>query len=631
MRGSTKGRGRARPSKPGPASALDAMPVAGTPWVAIALVAGLAAAVFARTLVAGFVWDDHIIVEANRAIVNLAQLPAAFGAHAFAGAGDVMAGEHAVEYYRPIWIVALGLQHAASGLRPLGYHLTGILLHVLASVAVLLLGRATLRDPTATLFAGLLFAVHPVHVEAVAWVSASNELLAGLFGILFMLAYVRLRRSGGGVTAAGCVLALLCALFSKETAVALPLLALLWELRPGGEALVRRLRWPIGLGLVALGFVVLRSQMVQPHPETHPLAWRVLTAPRLLAEYLGLLVFPFRLRVFHLIPFVKHAMDVALVVPVLVIAAWLALALWARNRSPMLFVGLVWVPMALLPVCGILVAPQPALLAERYLYLPSVGAVLAAGAIYSVLVNSAAARRRFALAAVALIVLASFTFVSVRQSRVWRDDLSLMSRMILDAPASAMGHANLGAALERLGRLEDASREYRAAIVLEPGDHMMHRNLAIALAKRDLDAEAEKELRIALSLKPDYVQARGDLGWLFARQARWEEAQREYAAALEQRPGDVANRSGLAEAHYDLGVALSRQNRTEEAAKEFEAAIALQPRWAKARFNLGVMRVRQGRGAQAVAEFDRAIEFAPPDTALAGRAVAARRIAAASK
>lgn len=654
-------------------------------WVSALLVAVVAFVGLSRTLRAGFVWDDHVVIEASEPLSSISQAIGLLFSQAFSGARDALAGERTVEYYRPLWILMLGIQRVLFDLRPFGYHLTSLVLHAAASVAVFALARELLEEEWPALFAALLFALHPVHVEAVAWVSSSNELLAGLFGVLFFLAYVRLRRSGGISSAVLTCVTLILALLSKETAIVLPLLALLWEALPAPGRVLARLRWPFALALISVAYFLLRSQIVQPHPELHPLAWRILTAPRILMEYVALLLVPFGLRVFHSLDFVKHPFDSAFLFPVLALSGWFAIAIGVRRRIPILFLGMMWVMIALLPVAGIAVVLQPAMLAERYLYLPSVGVALAAGAGLVLAVRALSMSQRRVLMAGLVLVLALAMFASGERSLIWHDDVVLMSRMISDAPGAVTGYMNLGAALERLGRNDEASRAYRRAVLLSPADHMIHRNLGLTLGKLGATEEAEREFRTALSLKPDYADARGDLGWLFEREGRWEEAREAYAVATNAQPRDMADRLGLgrvlvklgrtaeatqillavlkedpsnvavhralsstyaqsgrledsareaeavrvlapgrAESHYDLGVALSKLGRVDSAALEFEAAVAIGPQWAEAHFNLGAMRSRQGRTAEALAEFEQAIRLAPPDTALATRAVDAK-------
>src|SRR5258706_791519 len=207
-------------------------------WLGACIVGWVAFAIYLPTLRAGFVWDDHFIVTANREIRSLTDLPALLGSHAFSGADAALGSERVVEYYRPVWTASLAVDHALWGLRPFGYHLTNLLLHAAASIAVFLLVSALLGGFLAPFVAGLLFALHPAHVEAVAWVSSRNELVAGLFVALALLAYVRLRRAGGAggsrASSAGAgarpmratILSLPSApppLLSKETAGARPL------------------------------------------------------------------------------------------------------------------------------------------------------------------------------------------------------------------------------------------------------------------------------------------------------------------------------------------------------------------------------------------------------------------------
>ena len=655
-------------------------------WVSALLVAVIAFVGLSRTLRAGFVWDDHVIIEASEPFSSISQVIRLFFSNAFSGARDALAGEQTIEYYRPLWILMLGVQRALFDLRPFGYHLTSLILHVAASVAVLALARELLEEEWPALFAALLFALHPIHVEAVAWVSSSNELLAGLFGVLFFLAYVRHRRHGGMLSAVLACVTLILALLSKETAIILPLLALLWETLAAPGRVLGRMRWPFALALVSVAYFLLRSHIVQPHPTLHPLAWRIFTAPKVLMEYARMLLVPHGLRVFYSLDFVKRPFDSAFLVPFVALSSWFAAAIAVRRRVPILFLGMMWVMAASLPVAGIAVVLQPAMLADRYLYLPSVGVALAAGAVLVLAERALLTNQRKMLMAGLMIVLALAMFATGERSLVWHDDVVLMSRMTSDAPSAVTGYMNLGAALERLGRNDEASRAYRQAVRLSPADHMIHRNLGLTLGKLGVNEEAEREFRTALSLKPDYADARGDLGWLFEREGRWEEAREAYAATASARPRDMADRVGLgrvlvklgrtgeateillavlnedpsnatahralsyayalsgrledsareaetvrvlapgrADSHYDLGVALSRLGSVDAAAREFESALAIGPQWAEAHFNLGAMRSRQGRPADALAEFEKALRLAPPDTALAARAVDATR------
>jgi protein O-mannosyl-transferase len=631
----------------------------------------VAVLVFTPALNGRFVWDDHALLQSNEQIRHPGNLPAAFGIHAFAGVDA--RGDRFVEYYRPIWIAALTLGGSAWGANPLGFHLLSIALHVIVTWLVHLALLELAVDPTAALIGALVFAVHPVHAEAVAWASASNEPLVAAWSLLALILF--LRSNGRFSRTALGVYAL--ALLTKESAVALPLLlALCAAGRSGAGAIARRVAPFVAL---AIGYLLVRRLVVHPHPDSREFFTRFLTAPRVLAEYLRLLFLPWRMRVFHDVPIVDRPLGAAFLVPMAALVAWsLAAARWRRG-APIACTGMLWPLLALLPLCGIAGFPQPAILAERYLYLPSVGvALFVAGAVQSLRARSTTTG--VAAGAAALLASMFLAIGTFAQTRVWHDDVSLMTRMVADAPGVVTGHANLGVALERAGRLADAEVQDSIAVVLAPGDVLWRHNLAIVLAKRGRLAEARREFDMAQRLRPDAAGAQEDAIWLSSlRSGR--QSMEEYRLTLRREPGNVAaliglgrallaegqvgaaadtlrvalrlqpesseahrqlsavfDRQGLgegalredslataydsgsADAHYDYGVELSARGRVDEALAQFRAAARLRPEWAKAHFNVGAILANTGDRRGALAELRRALELAPPDSALEAHA-----------
>src|SRR5258706_260366 len=416
-------------------------------WLGACIVGWVAFAIYLPTLRAGFVWDDHFIVTANREIRSLTDLPALLGSHAFSGADAALGSERVVEYYRPVWTASLAVDHALWGLRPFGYHLTNLLLR-----------RGTL-----------------------------------------------------------------------------------WP----------RARWPLALAALTGGFLILRAVLVHGHPDPHPLAVRMLTAPRLLVESQRIAALPVRLRVFHDIALVTSATP-RFWIHLLLLALWVGIALVLRSRASGVFLGMAWALIALLPVSGLVVMLQPALLAERYLYLPTIGIALAVGALIA-LAERRWRSQRPVLVGIAAVLLVLFGIACMRQGRVWQSDLTLMSAMVEDAPGAVTGHANLGVVLEHEGRLAEARSEYERAVELAPSDHLQHSNLAGVLGKLGHPADAEREFRAALGLKPDDADALYGLGWLDSRAERWEDARKELAASIRVRPGSAASHSALGNVLLNLG------------------------------------------------------------------------------
>jgi protein O-mannosyl-transferase len=597
-------------------------------------------AVFAPTLGHQFVWDDRATVLYNREIRSLANAPAFFSGHAFSGAADELRDIPVIEYYRPVWVLSLAVNHAVWGDRPFGYHLSNVLLHALASGLTAWLGFELVGSALAAALAGILFAVHPVHAEAVAWVSARNELLLCVFLVLAFIAYLRLRRGAGMAAGVACFGFFALALLSKESAVLFPALVLLYEWTPRRGGSERRpgaakgargrsggaTRAPgapaspwssyapaLALAALAAAFLVLRARIVSPLPVHDPLAVRLATAPGLVLANLRLLFVPIGLRVLH--DFAPVTTPAAALLPAAILLGLLALLPLAFRRDPQLGFGLCWILIALLPVSGLPALLQPTPLAERYLYLPSVGWAIAAGSLI------ARARKPALARAAALLLTATFAALALMQSRPWRDELSLATRMCRDAPRSALAHSSLGLATYRLARWPDAAREFATAARLAPADPWSFYYLGASLRRSGSVEPAEQALRAALGRGMRYAPARLELGETLEQAGRLEEAERECRAAL-------ALDSSLVEAHAALGRVLYAERRFDGAERAYRAALALRPEDARTRTNLGGLYMAQGRWDEAIAELERA-RAADPGLAEAhfnlGSALFARR------
>ena len=457
------------------------------PWVApLAALAGALA--YGATLGYGFVWDDAATVVLNTHITSLARLPALFTEHAFAGAGDALAG--VTRYYRPLWTSSLAIDHALWGARAAGYHLTNVLLHAAtcAALARALLARTGVA--IAAMAGAVLFALHPVHVEAAAWVSGRNELLLALGVVLADLAWQHVRRGGGARAVAATAGATLAALLSKETAVVVPLLLACDEWRRRAP---RWGAWAIVTAVTA-AFVVLRLAWMPAPEDPLPLATRVLSAPWLVVQYLRLLFVPMPLHVYHWVTPVESPLSPAFWGPLAALAVYGWLVVWTARRDRTLAFGLAWIVVALLPVSGILGWPRPSPLAERYLLLPSVGWAIVVAALAA---RAAASPRRIVrdgVLALGVGLAVAFAAGTALQLPVWRDDLVLLQRITRDAPAWTNGRAALARVYAKAGRWDDAVAEFRVAADLERGNPSRAVELARALERAGRPDEAAQVL-----------------------------------------------------------------------------------------------------------------------------------------
>lgn len=378
--------------------------------------------------------------------------------------------------YRPLTIATFAIDRLLG--QAWWFHLGNLLWHAGATVAVTVLARRW-AGTTAALVAGLLFAVHPVHVEAVAYVVGRAELLAALFALLAVYAAVE-RNS-----VAWSAVALAAGLLSKENAAVAPALVVwCWVVGVGRPPRRRMLTYAAGWAAIAVAYGTLRFFVLRPYERFLDVAPVFvgasftdvrLTAVAALADVTRLLVFPLHLRADYSPDertLVTTALDPRFIAGLLCLVMWavlLALA-WRRGRR-VEAVGLGWLALAFLPVAN-LAFPIGVLIAERTLYLPSVGLLLAAGS----LLKDLPARRLWPLLAV--VVLAGGLRSAMRVP-VWRDDRSLAMSMLEDSPRSSVGSWGVGAILQRSGNAERALAAFLVALRIE------RRNAQIYMAAAD--------------------------------------------------------------------------------------------------------------------------------------------------
>ncbi|HEX2218247.1 MAG TPA: hypothetical protein VHG35_05545, partial [Gemmatimonadales bacterium] len=406
-----------------------------------ALVALVAAVVFAHTLSFEFVYDDVWAIVHNSRV------------HSLAHWRDILTSPYwKNELYRPVTSMTFAADWTAWGGSPAGFHLANVLLHVLASLLVYALAAALLPRAGA-LAAALLFAVHPVHVEAVANVVGRAEVLATVFTLLAVLLYRRHGdlASGGAPNpwpAVGTLASVLLALASKESAFATPglLLVMDWyHARTTGEPFFDRFRrqrtlW-VAVVLLAVLWLGLRARILGELAGDHPapglegthVGDRLLIMLPVVAEYVRLLLVPLRLSADYSPDFlpISRSFTPRTLLGLALLTGCVGLALGARKRAPVVTAGLAWTGMSLFIVSNVAV-PTGILLAERTQYLASVGVCLALGWAWFEI-----GRRRPLIAAALLVVLVGVGAVrSWTRAWAWRDGDTFFSQLVLDAPGS---------------------------------------------------------------------------------------------------------------------------------------------------------------------------------------------------
>ena len=515
-------------------------------------------------------------------------------------------------HYHPLTWLTLGLDYVFWGMNPSGYHLTNAVLHAGTSwlvylvIVQLLQSARREEEPTpALLFSAalgaLLFAIHPLRVESVAWASERRDVLSGLFYVGSVLLYLRGRLwTSVGVFAA--------ALLSKVMVAGLPIILLVLDVYPLRRKLCLSLLWSkipyFGLAMAA-GLFALAQQRTGVTGTFEDIGVEPLLRLTLslygLAFYLWKTVFPFSLAPQYVYSNSPHAFDAPLIVGSVVVVAVSIAALLLRKQWPALAAAWVCHVITLLPVLSILRFDPQQYVADHHSYLATLGfAVLAAGGFLILL-----ERRRTALAtACATVVTLVLCERTLAQTRAWESSVTLWTHTLNISPLSSLAHNNLGRALADQGQADKALEHLRTAVAIRPDYTHAHYNLGQLLMEQGELQIAEFHFRRAIEKDPRYAAAQNSLGNCLVRQNREAEAEEHYQVALEVLPD-------FADAHYNFALALHRQSKLIEAARHYRLATRFDPMNADAHSNWGVLLETQGRAEDAIRHYRRALQIDP--------------------
>ncbi len=439
--------------------------------------AGLAAAllaavaVYANSLQNGFVWDDHDLIVRNRTVKSLRYLPDVLGNDFFQDHADD--GEYG--YYRPLTTLSYLVDYQVWRLRPIGYHLTNVGLHALATLAgVLLLWRLGLGLREG-LLAGLLFAVHPIHTENVAWIAGRTDLLALLFSVAALLLHLASPRPATRALAAA---AYALGLLAKEmSVVVLPWLWLVEARRePGTRRILRDLLPYVAVTLAYGAWRFLAIQVGTPGTtDEHALGRVLLGALPLIARYLGWMAAPADLNAYAVNPYVVSLADPRLLASVATLGALGALVYRSRQRMPQVPLLAGMLAVSFLPILNVVrVAAPPDMgnvMAERFCYFPSLPFLGLVALGMAAAWDRWASRNRAAqavLGAGLAAAVAAAALLTVRRNRDWRDEETLFTRTLAQNPNAVLLLNNLATRLIQDGDLDAAERHIARAVELAP-------------------------------------------------------------------------------------------------------------------------------------------------------------------
>jgi Flp pilus assembly protein TadD len=500
----------------------------------------------------------------------------------------------AYNWHPVTWLSHISVAHFF-GMDPRTHHLTNVAIHILATLLLFLLLFRLTDALWQSLFVAALFALHPLHVESVAWVAERKDVLSALFCFLtlhFYSHYVSKRKPLLYLLA---LLSFVLGLMSKSMLVTLPALMLLmdyWPLcrlqpqcRKQAEHHPRdsmagciREKLPFFACSLISAVITIYAQnkggVVRGLQEI-PFLLRCENALVAYVTYIGKTLWPHNLAFFYPFPVSIPLWKIAgslLIMLVLSVAA-----IRTRHSFPYLAVGWFWFLITLVPVIGLIQVGGQSM-ADRYTYIPITGLFMAATWGASDLLKVFRYRKAI-LALIAGAVIFASILLTWRQIGYWRDNISVYQHTLHVTSGDYLIHSFLGAALADNGELDAALHEHSEALRLHPNDTTVHYNLALALVSAGEPEPAIREFQAAILLDPNNVQAHNSLGLALADRGYPDEAIKEFREALRVSPGDT-------KVHNNLGIALARKGSLEAAIHEFQEALLVSPNNAKAHNNL---------------------------------------------
>jgi len=549
-------------------------------------------------------------------------------------------------YYQPLPRLSHALDYQIWRKNAAGHHLTSVVLHAVNATLVFglvwtLLGATSLtRGERLAVACGVsvVFAIHPLQVETVAWISGRTHLLSATFAIGCVWAYVAgARRWLVWALYAGAVV-------SQPIAVSLPLTMLALDyfpLRRYQEAGWRRLlieKIPlIGLGIVMVATTMITGWRFAGPIKSYPATQRVLLMFESLAFYPAKLLWPAHLSPFYPVPAGLSLGQWPVLAAVLAVGIIAFVAVWRWRRTPALVVGCAVYALMILPVSGPTGGGLEAM-APRYAYVAMLPLLLLAGGAAVWLWRHLANVARVAFTGLLVAAVCGCGWLTHKTILVWHDDeilwrtvlaefpawelpngllamtlldqgrgreaLDCAERYVKIAPGQREAHNALGLVMTQLGGLDAAVRQYEQAVQIDPGNPEVHFNLAGAFARLGQTENEDREYEAALRIRPDYLEAHINFGNALLRQGRVTEAMAHYQEGVRINP-DYAG------AYFYFGNALLLQNRVPEAIERYEEALRVDPEYAPAQWGLGNALVMENRAAEAIGHYEEALRLDP--------------------
>lgn len=564
--------------------------------------------------------------------------------------------------WHPLTWLSHILDYQLYGPNPAGHHLTNLFLHIINTLLLFLILNLMTGFSWRSAFVAALFAIHPLHVESVAWVAERKDVLSTLFFMLTLSSYVNYVKRPGLYRYIPVLLFFALGLMSKPMLVTLPFVLLLLDFWPLGRLQFRESTLKISstglqtaanedakisntwliiekiplfiLSAASIG-ITLYAQWTGIAPiQSLPVGTRISNALVSYISYMAQMIWPANLAVFYPYPEMIPVWQVSGSILLLILITLIALR--SLRRYPYCMMGWFWYLGTLVPVIGLVQVGNQSM-ADRYTYIPMIGLfMIIAWTVPDLLAGWR--HHRIALALSATFVIGVLITVSILQVRHWRDSVTLFEHALSVTKNNYVMHSNLGASLAEKGKYDDAVLHYTEALRIKPGDFEARYNLANALARQGKPEESLSQYAEALRIQPDAAAVHNNMGIALSYLGRTDEAVIHFREALRIKPEfydaelnlkkalnrqvnprqnipEIATKKPAdpksAEGRMQAGLSLFQKGRLDEAIPEFEEALRLNPNIAAAHISLGLIMAQKRNLDKAIHHFRMALQIKP--------------------
>jgi len=532
---------------------------------------------YANSLENAFIWDDEFLVRDNIYIRSFGHIKEMFTSYLATSSGNIN------NFYRPVQDLSYAIDYFLWAYKPMGYHLTNLVLHAVCAALVYILISKIFESRVTGFIAGLLFGIHPINTEAVTYVAGRADSLYCLFFLLSFILYLRTLEAfkkdfkiNWNFYVPSLIFYAL-SILSKEIGIILPLMFLLYHAAFSDNAQIKQRVRSLYVPYIAvfLLYAFMRKTMLDFSGLSpsftmakYPLYQRLLTTSKAIIVYLRLIIAPLGLHMERTIKVARSLFEPEALGAVIAVTALFLAGLKAyKKRFRKVFFGIMWFFVGLIPVSNIV--PINSFIAEHWIYLSAIGifAVIGIGIDF---ISGKKAGRVLSI----LIVLSMSVFymhLTVERNKDWKDEVTFFKKTLKYSPDNARLHLNFGNTYLELGNKKEAIREYKKAIELRPNDAIAYGNMGTAHMSLGRYKEAQGYINKALSIKPDFPDALYNLGLIYERMGYLDKAEKNFKDALKYNPRFL-------DCHMRLGSIYLKYGDVKKAKEHWRAALRINPK-----------------------------------------------------